>query len=554
MLSTLEIARKAKPHQIFAVANKAGIRLDELEAYGHYKAKVSLSALERRVTRPDGKLICVTGMTPTKEGDGKTCTSISLTQGLGVLKKSVMLCLREPSLAPIFGHKGGATGGGYAQVLPMEDINLHFTSDFHAIQTAHNLLSAVLENHIHHGNSLGIDKASIFWRRSMDLSDRQLRDVMVGLSKSSVFSKHRTGFDITAASEVMAALSLSTSIKSLKSKLAKISVALDKDGRLVTAKDLKVVGAMAVLMKDAIKPNLVQTIEGQPVFIHTGPFANVSHGNNSLVSTKMALKLANYVVTESGFATELGMEKFFDVVCREGQIKPSAAVIVVSIKALKSHAGENIGARKAHDTFRDGFANVERHIQNVRRFGVGVVVAINRFPQDTDDEVASVQDFLRSQKVEYAVHEGVKHGGKGAVELTEKVLKVIAEVPNQFQPLYDLSLSTEDKIHKITTELYGGAGVTYLDQAKTDLDMVHRLKLDHLPVIIAKTPYSLTDDHNLKGAPTGWKLRVRAIRPATGAGFLVVIAGKIMLMPGLPDNPNLEQMDLSDDGEVRGLF
>jgi len=559
-LSTLEISAKAKPQQIYAIANKAGIHVDELEAYGHIKAKVSLKVLDRLSNRPNGKLICVTGMTPTKEGDGKTCTSIGLTEALGLLKKKVILCLREPSLAPIFGYKGGAAGGGYAQVLPMEDINLHFTGDIHAIEIAHNLLAAVLENHLHYGNALRIDPEKIFWRRTLDISDRQLRDIEVGLSKSCHFAKHRTGFDITAASEVMAALSLSTSIHSLKAKLAKISVALSKDGKLITAKDLKIVGAMALLMKEAIKPNLIQTLEGQPVLMHTGPFANVSHGNNSLIATSMALKLANYVVTESGFAVDLGLEKLFDIVCREGGIKPSVTVLVISVKALKSHSTDkDLSSKKSLDMFKweifkEGFANVQRHIQSIKKFGLNVVVAINRFPDDTEEEIRIIKDYLKAHSIEHAVSDAVRQGGKGALELAEKVLKMLSEKPGQFKPLYALGLTTEEKIEKLATELYGASGVVYQEQAKRDLEMIHRLKLDDLPVNIAKTPYSLSDEADLKGAPSGWKLKVRGIRPYTGAGFLVVLAGKMMLMPGLPEKPMLENMDLSDDGQVKGLF
>jgi len=552
--STLEIALRAKPHTIHAVATQAGIHADEIEAYGTYKAKVSLKLLERLHGRPSGKLICVTGMTPTKEGDGKTCTSISLTQALGVLKKKVMLCLREPSLAPIFGYKGGATGGGYAQVLPMEDINLHFTGDFHALGVAHNLLAAAMENHLHFGNALGIDPEKILWRRAMDISDRQLRDVIVGVSKASKFGKYKTGFDITAASEVMAVLGLSDSIHNFKMKLGRISVALDRGGNLVTAKDLKASGAMALLLKDTLRPNLVQTLEGQPVFMHTGPFANVSYGNNSLLSDIMALKLANYVVTESGFGTDLGLEKMFDIVCREGNLKPSAVVLVVTIKALKSHAGPNLGSRKMYDVLKDGFANMQRHIDNIQKFGLPVVVAINRFPQDTTEELKAVKDYLQTEDVECAVSEGVRLGGEGALELAEKVLKALSDKPPQFSPFYPLDMSTEDKIHTVATGLYGASGVTFLDKAKEDLEMIHRLKLDNLPICVAKTPYSFSDDPNIKGAPTGWKLKVREIQPRTGAGFLVVLAGKMMLMPGLPERPMLEDMDLTDGGEARGLF
>ncbi len=552
--STLEIALKAKTHNIHAVANSIGIRADELEAFGSYKAKVDLKILDRLHGRPPGKLICVTGMTPTKEGDGKTCTSVGLTQALGVLKKKVMLCLREPSLAPIFGFKGGATGGGYSQVVPMEDINLHFTGDMHAIGVAHNLLAAVLENHIQHGNRLDIDPNQILWRRCMDISDRQLREIVVGVSKASKFPKYKTGFDITAASEVMAALGLSTSIKDFKNKLSKITVAISRKGDLITAKDLKASGAMALMMKDTLKPNLVQTLEGQPVFMHTGPFANVSHGNNSLLSTMLALKLANYVVTESGFATDLGMEKMFDIVCREGGIKPSVVVLVVSIKAIKSHAQEAQGSRKMIDTFREGLANVDRHIENIQKFGLPVVVAINRFPQDTADEIKTVKDYLSSQNVECAVSEVVRLGGEGGVELAEKVLKTITDKPANFKPFYPLDISVEEKIMRVATGLYGASGVTFLDKAKQDLEMIHKNKLDHLPICMAKTPYSFSDDPHIKGAPTGFKIKIREIQPRTGAGYLVVIAGKLMLMPGLPDNPMLENMDITDEGIAKGLF
>ena len=407
---------------------------------------------------------------------------------------------------------------------------------------------------MHYGNKLGIDPENIFWRRSMDISDRQLREIVVGLSKASNFSKHKSGFDITAASEVMAVMALATSIHSFKNKLNKISVALTKEGQLVTAKDLKAAGAMALLMKDTLKPNLVQTYEGQPALMHTGPFANVSTGNNSLLSTTMALKLANYVVTESGFGTDLGMEKFFDIVCREGGLKPSAAVMVISVKALKSHAGEAIDARKLSDLFKEGFANVEKHLENIQKFGVPVVVALNRFPQDTNEEIKYIQDYLQYKNVECAVSDVVRLGGEGGVDLAQKVLKAIAEKPSHFKPLYELSATPEEKLEKLATVLYGADGVVFQDQAKKDLEMIHRLKLGSLPVNVAKTPYSFSDDARLKGAPTGWKLKIREIHAHTGAGYLVALAGKMMLMPGLPENPTLEHMDLTDEGEARGLF
>ncbi len=549
-LSTLEIAEKAKPVQIYEIAKSIGIRVDELKLYGNFIGKVSLKVLDRVAERAHGKLICVTGMTPTKEGDGKTCTSIALTQALGRLKKKVILCLREPSLSPIFGYKGGAAGGGFSQVLPMDDINLHFTGDIHAIEIAHNLLASIVENHVHHGNALGVDPENIFWRRTLDICDRQLRDIIVGLSKASHFPSRKTGFDITAASEVMAALSLSTSIRSLKSKLAKISVALTKDGRLITAEDLKAVGAMALLMKDAVMPNLVQTLEGQPVFIHTGPFANVSHGNNSLLATTMALKLANFVVTESGFASDLGLEKLFDIVCREGRLKPSVVVMVVSVKAIKSHAP----ASDSQGPMSGGFENIKKHLENIRQFGVAPVVAINRFPVDTDAEIKQVTNFFATIGVDHAVHEGVRLGGEGAVELAEKVLKVITEKPSDFKPLYDLNLPIEEKIETLAVRLYGAEGVTYTDEARQDLERIRRFGLDALPICVAKTPYSLSDDLTKKGAPTGWKLRVGGVRAYTGAGFNVVLCGNIMLMPGLPEKPVLERMNLLDDGRTEGLF
>lgn len=551
--NTLEISQKAKPLQIHAVAAKAGIRVEEMEPYGSYKAKVSLSILDRYANKPYGKLICVSGMTPTREGDGKTTTAIGLTQAFGALKKKVMLCLREPSLAPIFGNKGGGTGAGRSQVVPMDDINLHFTGDSHAVAAAHNLLAAALDNHIHQGNELDIDPERIFWKRAIDIGDRSLREIVSAAGKGTRTTKRKTGFEVTAASEVMAALSLSSSLDVLKSKLGKIAVALTRDGKLVTAKDLHAAGAMALLLKDAIKPNLVQTLEGQPTFMHTGPFANVSHGNSSILATQIALKLANYVITESGFATDLGLEKFFDIVCREGRFKPSVVVLVVSVKALKSH-GVAPGKRGI-EQFRDGFDNLDRHVANVRRFGLPVVVAINRFPQDTADELKIIRDHLQITAVEGAVSEAARLGGEGGIELAEKVLKVLSDqAGDSFKPLYELSLAPSEKIERIATELYGASGIDWSEDARADLEEIHRLKLDHLPVCIAKTPYSLTHDPQLKGAPLDWRLKVRRVRFLSGAGFLVALTGETLLMPGLPAKPMLEQMDVTDGGETQGLF
>lgn len=536
----------AKPRQITEIARLTGIRTDELRLYGNFKGKVALTIRDRLKEKPSGKLICISGMTPTKSGEGKTCTSIGLTQALGVLKKRVFLCLREPSLAPIFGNKGGATGSGYAQILPSDEINLHFTGDIHAVEIATNVLAAVMDNHRHHGNKLDLDPNQIYWRRTLDICDRQLRQVIVGGSKDSLTEQAITGFDITASSEIMAILSLASSIKDLKDRLARIIVGLSTSKKPVTALQLKTVGAMAVLLKDAIEPNLVQTMEGQPVFVHTGPFANVSHGNNSILATQTALKLADYVVTESGFGTDLGLEKMFDIVSQAGGLEPSAVVIVVTIKALKSHSKD--------DRLEGGFANLEKHVENVRQYGIEPVIALNRFPQDQDSELKYVGDFLRMRGIESAVSNPVAEGGPGSVELAETVLKVLAKKSSRFKPLYDPALlRVEEKCELLAKKIYGADGITLSEKAQRDLEMIGAMNLNHLPVNILKTPLSLSDDENLKGAPKGWKLNIRSFRVFAGAGYIIAVAGKAMLMPGLPAEPMLEKMDVDDSGRVIGV-
>lgn len=549
--SSLEIAHRAKLQQVHALAVTTGLRVEEIEPYGNHKAKISLKVLDRYSQRPYSKLICVTSMTPSSHGEGKTCTSIGLVDALGLLKKKAMLCLRQPSFAPLMGHKGGGTGGGRAQVGPPEDINIHFTGDLHAVQSAHNLLSAAVDNHLYRGNKLGIDRSQILWRRSIDIADRQLRQVQTGADLVQG-QRLKSGFELTAASEVMAALCLSTSTVSLKSKLNHLIVGLTKDKRAVTAKELHASGAMALLLRDAIKPNLVQTLEGQPALVHGGPFANVSLGCSSVLSLQMALKLSNYVVTECGFGTEMGFERFMDIVSRHGQFRPQAVVVVASIRAIRSHSSHP-ESRKLIECFKEGFENLERHIRNVRRFGLEPIVAINRFPEDTEEEIRAVGDWLRSNNVENAVSDPVSLGGRGSIELAEKVLKMLVDAPAQVKALYAPELPLEDKIRRIASELYGAEDIVLQDKARADLELAHKLRLDNLPVVIAKTPYSLSDDPDKKGAPTRWKLKVRSLRICGGAGYIVAQTGKpALLLPGLPPEPLYEKLDLADDGSVKG--
>ncbi|MBP9733555.1 MAG: formate--tetrahydrofolate ligase [Candidatus Omnitrophica bacterium] len=537
----MQINRPKPMLLITEVARSVGIREDELSLYGPHKAKVGLSVFGRLVGKPYGRLICVSGINPTKQGEGKTCTSIGLTQGLGLLKKKAILCLREPSLAPFLGNKGGATGNGNAQVLPQEDINLHFTGDIHAVELATNLLAAAIDNHRHHGNKLGIDEHQVFWRRSLDICDRQLREVIVGAAKGAEEERYKTPFEITPASEVMSILSLSTSIPDLKKRLSDILVALTTDGRPVYARDLKVAGAMAALLKDALQPNVVQTSEGQAVFVHTGPFANVSHGNNSLIATLTGLKLAQYVVTESGFGTDLGMQKLFDVVLPNApEVKPSVVVLVVTVKALKSHSNDS--------SFELGFKNLDKHVSNIRNYGVEPVVCINRFPQDTDSEIVILKSYLQTQKVLHAVCTSVRDGGKGALELAETVVDAASRKTTDFKRFVDPASSPEEKIRIIAQKMYGASDIVLSDKAKKDLELVHRLGLDHYPVNIAKNPFSLSDKPEDKGAPINWKLPVRGVRICAGARYLVILTGKLLLMPGMPEFPLFEKIDVTDEG------
>ncbi|MGE5530105.1 MAG: formate--tetrahydrofolate ligase [Patescibacteria group bacterium] len=556
MLSDIEIAQGTKLRPISEIAKIAGLGEDDYEPYGRYKAKVSLDVYERLKGKKNGKLIYVTAITPTPAGEGKTCTAVGITQALGALGKKVLLCLREPSLGPTFGVKGGAAGGGYSQVLPMDEINLHFTGDIHAVTAAHNLLAAMVDNHIVQGNDLKIDPKRVVWRRVMDISDRQLRSIVTGLGGKGDGVVRESGFDISVASEVMAILCLTTGLADLKERLGRILVAYNQDGNPVYARDLKAVGAMAVLLKDAIRPNLVQTVEGQPAFVHGGPFANIAHGNNSIIATRTALKLADYVVTEGGFAADLGAEKFFDIVTRQAGIEPDVAVLVASVRALKSHGGvakdalgqENLAA------LEKGFVNLDKHFANLKDvYGLRVVVAINRFPSDTEAELQAVKAHCDKLGAPAALSEVVARGGKGGMALAEAVLAEL-EKPGNFHQLYDLSLSLKDKLHALATRVYGADGVIYTKDAEKALATLTDLGYGGLPVCVAKTQMSLSDDPNLKGAPTGWRLNVREIRLSAGAGFVVALAGTIMTMPGLPKVPAAEKVDIFEDGRIVGLF
>lgn len=557
MLSDIEIAQQAQMQPISKIAEKAGLTEDDLEFYGKYKAKVNLDVYQRLKGKPNGKLIYVTAVTPTPAGEGKTCTAVGTTQALGKLGKNVILCLREPSLGPTFGIKGGAAGGGYSQVLPMEDINLHFTGDIHAVGTAHNLLAAMLENHISKGNKLNIDPTRIVWKRVMDMNDRQLRKIVVGLGGKSNGVPLESGFDITVASEIMAILCLAADMNDLKKRLGDMLVAYTYDNKPIYARDLNAVGAMAVLLKDAIKPNLVQTLEGQPAFVHGGPFANIAHGNNSIIATRMALKLADYVVTEGGFAADLGAEKFFDIVSRIIDVHPDVVVLVASIRALKSHGGvekdhlseENIEA------LEKGCANLDQHIDNVHnKYGLPIVVAINRFPTDTEAEIEFLRKHCQDMGIRVALSEVVARGGQGGIELAQQVLDALEHDENHFKPIYDLDLSLEDKIRTVAKEIYRADDVVFSSSAAKSLKTLAQLGYDKLPVCIAKTQMSFSDDPSLKGAPRGWKLTVREVKVSAGAGFVVALAGDIMTMPGLPAVPAAEKIDILEDGTIIGLF
>ena len=551
MPSSLEIAQDARLRPISEIAAAAGLEPDEVDLYGKYKAKIDLSVLDRLADRPDAKLVSVTAITPTKAGEGKTTTAVSLTQGLGHIGRRPVLCLREASLGPVFGIKGGAAGAGYAQVVPMEDLNLHFTGDIHAIGAANNLLAAMLEAHILHGNALGIDPLAISWRRCMDMNDRALRDIVVGLGGRANGYVRETGFDITAASEVMAIVAVARDLHDLRARLGAITVGTTYGGEPVTAEQLKAAGAMTVLLKETIKPNHVQTLEGQPAFVHCGPFANIAHGNNSLVSDRVALKLGDIVVTESGFGSDMGMEKFYDIVCRAGGLLPCATVLVASIKALKHHGGDPDGGT---DVIERGAANMIRHLGIIRAFGLNAVVAVNRFPDDRDEEIELVREIATANGAFSAEpNDGVTRGGEGAAALAEAVVAA-TEQPSSFAPLYPLEDSIESKIETIAKRVYGADGVFLLPPAREKIRQFSEAGFDRLPICMAKTHLSLSHDPALANAPTGFTVPVRDIRAYTGAGWLVALCGDMQTMPGLGKAPAAVNVDIDDAGRTVGLF
>lgn len=556
MKTDVQIAQEAKMRPISEIAEQIGVLDDELELYGKYKAKVSLDVFERLKDKPDGKLILVTAINPTPAGEGKTTTNIGLSMGLNKLGKKTITALREPSLGPSFGVKGGAAGGGYAQVVPMEDINLHFTGDFHAITSAHSLLAALLDNHIHQGNALNIDTRRIVWKRVVDMNDRALRNIVVGLGARADGVPRQDGFDITVASEIMAILCLATSLEDLKERLGNMVVAYNLDGEPVRARDLEATGALALILKDAIKPNLVQTLENTPALIHGGPFANIAHGCNSVLATKLALKLGDYAVTEAGFGADLGAEKFFDIKCRFAGLKPSAAVIVATVRALKMHGGvakADLGTENL-EALEKGLENLEKHIENVAKFGVPSIVAINKFPTDTEAEVNLVFEKVKASGAEVAISDVWAAGGEGGVELAKKVIEVVESKESNFKPLYDTELSIKEKITKIAKEVYGADGVVFTKGAEKMAKTLAELGLDKMPICMAKTQYSLSDDATLLGRPKGFTITVRELRLSAGAGFIVALTGEVMTMPGLPKVPAANKMDILPDGTIVGLF
>lgn len=556
MLTDIQIAQGCKMLSITQIAESLGISEDELELYGKYKAKLSETLAKRLENNKDGKLILVTAINPTPAGEGKTTTTVGLGQAMSKIGKKAVIALREPSLGPVMGVKGGAAGGGYAQVVPMEDINLHFTGDMHAITAANNLLSAAIDNHIHQGNALQIDPRQIIWKRAMDMNDRALRNIVVGLGGKPNGMPREDGFNITVASEVMAILCLSTNLMDLKKRLGNIIIGYSFEAKPVTAKDLKVNGAMALLLKDAIKPNLIQTLENTPVIMHGGPFANIAHGCNSIAATKLALKLADYVVTEAGFGADLGAEKFFDIKCRYANLKPDAVVLVATIRALKYNGGVKKDELKTENlhALKKGFVNLEKHIENLRKFNVPVIVAINHFDTDTHEEVEYIKTRCKNMDVEVAFSEVFAKGGEGGIELAEKLVKLINSTPSGFKLLYDVKLPIKQKIEIISKEIYGAKGVVYTASADKAIKKIEELGMDNLPVCMAKTQYSLSDDPSLLGRPEGFNITVREVKLSAGAGFIVAVTGEIMTMPGLPKVPAAEKIDIDENGVITGLF
>lgn len=555
MLTDIEIAQQCKMKPITEIAAQLGIAPEELEPYGHYKAKLSDDLAKRLENKPDGKLILVTAINPTPAGEGKTTTTVGLGQAMSKIGKNAIIALREPSLGPVFGIKGGAAGGGYAQVVPMEDINLHFTGDMHAITAANNLLCAILDNHLQQGNQLNIDPRRVLFKRCMDMNDRALRFVNVGLGGKANGVPREDGFQITVASEVMAILCLAADLQDLKERLGNILVAYTYDNRPVYAKDLQVNGSMAVLLKDTIKPNLVQTLENTPALMHGGPFANIAHGCNSVRATKLALKLADYTITEAGFGSDLGAEKFLDIKCRYAGLAPSAIVVVATLRALKYNGGvpKADTAKPNVEAVKAGLCNLAAHVENMKKYGVPVVVAINHFLTDSDEEVEVLENYCRENDVEFALSDVFAKGGEGGIELAHKVVKA-CEKPANFAPIYDVDLPIKEKIETIAKTIYGADGVTYSSEANKAIAEIEKLGKDKLPICMAKTQYSLSDDATKLGRPTGFKINIRDVKLSAGAGFIVALSGAIMTMPGLGKEPAAYRIDIDADGNIHGLF
>lgn len=556
MLTDVEIAQSAKMKPISEIAKKVGLEDDDLELYGKYKAKIALEAINRLENNPDGKLILVTAINPTPAGEGKTTTMIGLSQALNKLGKKSVVAMREPSLGPCFGIKGGAAGGGYAQVVPMEDINLHFTGDIHAITAANNLIAAMLDNSIHQGNPLNIDVRNIVWRRVVDLNDRALRNTICGLGGKVNGMPREDGFDITVASEVMAILCLATSLEDLKERAGKMIVAYDYAGNPVTVNDIEATGAVTLLLKDAIKPNLVQTLDHTPVFVHGGPFANIAHGCNSVMATKLAIKLGDYAITEAGFGADLGAEKFLDIKCRQANLDPQAVVIVATVRALKMHGGvdkKELGTENL-EALAKGIKNLEKHIENIAKYNLPSVVAINAFPTDSEAELQLLKDTCNKMGVDVAISKVWEKGADGGIELAEKLLEILVTKEANYQPLYDLNLSIKEKIETIAKEIYGADGVAFDKKVLTKMKKYEAQGLADLPICVAKTQYSLSDQPTLLGRPSGFTIKINDLIPSAGAGFLVAISGSIMRMPGLPKRPAAVNMDIDKDGKIVGLF
>ena len=556
MLSDIEIAQQAKMLKITEVAAKLGIPEEDIEMYGRYKAKLSMDLIRRMESEKPGKLVLVTAITPTPAGEGKSTTTVGLAQGLAKIDKSVIVALREPSLGPCMGVKGGAAGGGYSQVVPMEDINLHFTGDFHAITSAHMLLSAMVDNHVQQGNALNIDPRRIVWKRVVDMNDRELRNIVVGLGGKVHGVPRQDGFDITVASEVMAILCLATSLRDLKERLSKIIVAYDYAGKAVTAGQINAHGAMAALLKDAVKPNLVQTLENVPAIIHGGPFANIAHGCNSVMATKTAMKLADYTITEAGFGADLGAEKFFDIKCRYAGLKPDAVVLVATVRALKMHGGvpKSELTTPNVEAVKKGIVNLEKHIENVKKFGVPLVVAINIFAQDTPEELEAVREHCAKHGVNVALSDVFACGGEGGIELAKEVVALVEGGTANFKPIYEDEMPLKQKIETVAREIYGADGVNFSNDAEKALAEFEAMGYGNLPVCMAKTQYSFSDDQTLLGRPSGFKITIKNCRISAGAGFVVVLTGDIMTMSGLPKVPAAEKIDVSDEGVISGLF